>query len=374
MTGNTWQRSNWRRWAIVAIVHAMALPAFADPPKPEPFELDPGSSKSNDYTSMLVEDIAEGVVAEDVREEQPIDARTGDVDWGAVFAERETGGFYATAEYLWIQPRRGSLQYATSGTQSETRANTLNFLGNSAYQVGAGYSLDNAWRFGGSYQHFDSASNSSANESSTEYVAATLSNPFAYPIFAQRAYAETAFNYNVIDLDVNRRFDFTDNGVFNIFVGPRAAMINQHTSALYDGGEFYMDRVESTVNFAGYGARLGGKVEWLLGEEDRIRVYGMASGSLMYGNTFNTLKETLADGYYRYNGTRDYLDSLARVAELGFGIAYRWTHFSCSIGYQINTWYHMAQRRSYNPKSEGSHIEYSDLILGGPRIEMGFYR
>jgi hypothetical protein len=288
--------------------------------------------------------------------------------------ERFTGcTFFASGEYLLLQPRRRALDFAISSATNDGTpqgsVQSLGFQSNSGIRVGGGVVLPNCgWEFGGYYTYFHSADRNAFGAPPGGALYATLTHP-GFVSQVDTAAAGANLDYQIFDLEAVHPYKLSDNTTLRVLVGGRFAWIDQRLSAFYNGQSAFQADVLSPISFYGAGIRAGAEGDWKICR--RFGVYAHGAGSLLAGDFRTTLLETNNANTTTIVNVTDNYHKIVPVAELGLGVSWQCEHVLVRIGYEVVNWFGLVDSPDFvhDFSNKLSH-RTSDLGLDGLSVKV----
>jgi hypothetical protein len=249
------------------------------------------------------------------------------------------GAVFVRAEYLLMQPRRRALDFAivdpNQDGKPEGSIESLTWQSDSGLRVGGGYRLTEGWELGAYYTYLYSKTNQSLAAPNGGTLYATLTHP-GFVDAVDTATANSSFKYNVLDVEIGRRFPVGDSLCVWLGTGGRFAWIDQKLSVVYNGQSAFQDQVTSPIYFDGAGVRVGGEGQWTI--THGFGLYSKAYGSLLAGDFRTSLRETNNAGSSVITDVSDRFEKVVPVVEFGIGIAWQNEWVRARLGYEISDW------------------------------------
>jgi hypothetical protein len=283
-------------------------------------------------------------------------------------------GFYGTAEYLLLRPRRGAFDFALVDPNKDLipggNLESLNYEQRSGVRAGVGYRFsDSAWAAGFTYTFLRSGADRTLNSTPTGVIYPTLTRPGLIDN-AGFAQATASLEYNVFDLEVGRQIHADERLNMRLYAGLRFATIRQDFDVLYDLRDANLARVRTKSNFDGFGPLLGG--EGSLKTFGGFHIFGRAQASLLTGNITNPYAETQNDGGTLF-ATVDYRTRRV-IPVMGAGVGVGWENrgVALRVGYEMTNWFNLIdQIRFTNDLAEGKLVTRpGDLSLEGLFVQL----
>jgi hypothetical protein len=290
-------------------------------------------------------------------------------------AGRCVGEVFFDAEYLLLQPRRRAFDYAivapTNNGTPVGAVQSLQWDTDSGVRVGGGYRLPgDGWEIGAYYTYFHSNVSQSVTAPAGGTLFTTLTHPGSIEM-ANTATADSGLNYNVVDIEVGRRFLIGDSCSVRLFAGGRFAWINQSLNAAYDGGDANLALVSSPIDFDGAGLRLGGDAHWQVGWG--FSLFARGSGSLLAGDFKTSLVETNDNGATTNVNVTENFEKMVPVAEVGIGVAWQYRNFQVSAAYEMSNWFGMVDSPDFVDDVHQGKMSHrtGDLSIEGLVVQVG---
>lgn len=286
-----------------------------------------------------------------------------------------SGQFFVSAEWLLLQPRRRAQDFAVmsavnNGTPQGS-VESVNWEANSGYRIGGGYRLpDSGWEIGAYYTYFHAANNRAINAPPDGALYATMTHP-GFVDQVSSAVGTGNLNYNVVDVDLGRRFRVNDSLGLWLFGGGRFASIDQQMSAFYDGISANQARVSSPIKFNGAGLRVGGEGQWFMGRG--FGLYANGAASLMTGDFRTSVSETNNNGATVITNVSDRFRKVVPVTELGLGVSWQNSWVRARVGYEIINWFGLVDSPDFVHDFTNKYSRrVSDLSLDGLAAQLEF--
>ncbi len=283
--------------------------------------------------------------------------------------EHDGAGFYGTAEYLLLRPRRGAFDFGIVDPNRDLvpggTLESLNYEQRSGVRAGLGYRFkDSAWAAGFTYTFLRSGADRTIDAPAAGLIYPTLTRPGLVDN-AGFAQATASLEYNTFDVEVSRYVHVDERLNLRLYGGARFATIRQDFDALYDLRDANLSRVMTKSNLEGFGPLLGG--EATLTVYKGFHLYGKTSGALLSSRLVNPISETNNGG----NTTFAAVDYRTRrvVPTMAAGIGGGWQRrgVSVRIGYEVTNLFNaIDQVRFTNDLAEGKvTTRQADLSLEG---------
>ena len=280
---------------------------------------------------------------------------------------------FVFGEYLFWTANDDGLYFAQTGFQNETLASppdgSINFKGKlkkvepdwqSGARIGFGINFPkNGYDIVGLWTWFKNDSHTSARGALIPLWAEPDFVPFAPATHARGTWN---LDLNVLDLEWGRSSWFGGHFSLRPFFGLRGAWIDQtlRVNYTYATTPAIASTVRSNADFRGGGMRAG--LDTRFAFPAGFAIYGLASGSLLYGQLGNGLNIT-EDGLTIAH-THNHLTKGISSVQLGFGLGWD-THFykdrlhlELHVGWESNMWFKINQMNHYmNQLSNGSYFK-----------------
>jgi hypothetical protein len=291
-----------------------------------------------------------------------------------------------SGEYLFWRANEDGLFFAQTGFQNLTLPfppdGSMNFKGklkkidpewDNGLRIGLGLNFPRAGcDVIGYWTWFSTTSTDSASGSLIPLWAEPDFDPFAG---ATEAKAHWDLDLNVADLEWGRSSWFGGSFSLRPFFAVRAAVIDQllKIDYLYNTSPAAMSHLRSRSDFQGGGLRAGIDTRFAL--PCGFAVYGVTSGSLLYGKLNNNFRVT---GDAPLASTKDHF--WKGISSLQMGLGFGWdTHFAKDrlhiefhVGWESNIWFDvntmnhfMHQLNTGSFFKENSNLSMQGLVAGG---------
>ena len=291
------------------------------------------------------------------------------------------GTFIGVDWLSWTARRRG-LDYAhvaDSGGLSAlgSKNRRLTYDRNGGFRFHYSRRKPSGWELAFHYTYFHS--NDAESKAPRYGVIPTRIHPGDAPSnVAASASANASLDMDVLDFEVGRWFHPNCWSAFRVFGGFRWAIIDQDFNVTYNGGKDFGSYNNHTVStpskMDGYGLRIGSEGHWKLGRGWSL--FGRSAGSVLGGQFENRYLER-DDTYGLLTDVRDHVTQAVPVMEVAAGLGYRKGTWEFSLGYELATWFNMADRPSFTSAglASGPHTnDTSDLLIDGLFLQAGFTR
>lgn len=278
-------------------------------------------------------------------------------------------GFYGTAEYLLLRPRRGAFDYAIVDPTKDLVPNgslqTLNYELRSGVRAGIGYRFkDTAWSAGFTYTFLRSGSDNSNTADVNGLIYPTLTRPGLIDNVGT-AEASASLEYNVFDIEVSRRVHVDDRLDLRLYGGARFATIRQDFDAVYNLRDANLSRVATQSNFDGFGPLLGAEAS--LKTFGGFHLFGKTSAAMLTGTINNPYRETTNNGLTTLADVGYRTRRVIPVIGSGIGLGWERRGVAIRVGYEMTNWFNLIdQIRFTNDLAEGKlTTRSSDLSMEG---------
>jgi hypothetical protein len=286
----------------------------------------------------------------------------------------EEGGWYASAEYLLMRPRRGAFDYAIPSTPGGLVTNGA--IQNLTYELRSGVRAELGYRLGHShwevlagYTYFRSNTSAAQFAPPGSVFLPTLTRPGLTDQVAF-AGADANLQYNVYDALVARRFAVGEHVALRMLGGMRFASIQQSFNAYYDGIDARQASVRTESGFEGFGPMVGGEAVWVGWRG--FHLYGRANGGLLTGVSSNPLLEGNNNGRAVFANTTNDVRKVVPFTTVGVGGGWQYRTFTFRAGYEITNWFGIIdQPRFTDDVGRGRFVPTpADLSLEGLFVQM----
>jgi hypothetical protein len=288
------------------------------------------------------------------------------------------GGFFVDAEYLLLRPRRRAFDFAITDPSTKDAPigciESLEWRTRSGVRVGGGYAFPgDGWEIGAYYTYLHSDADAFAARPTGGTLFATLTHPGTIEQ-VDTALAESGINFNVVDVEIARRFNCAERLAFRVFGGARIASIDQSLNAFYNGGDANLAEVHSPIEFDGAGIRVGGEGYW--NTNWGLSLFASASGSLLFGDFRSTLIQTNNNGATTDVNVVDDFEKIVPVIEMGIGVAWQYRNLQVRVGYEMSNWFGLVDSPDFVDDVHQGKVAHrvSDLSLDGLdlRVRLSF--
>lgn len=293
----------------------------------------------------------------------------GEAAHGGGHAEHSEPGFYGTAEYLLLRPRRGAFDYALVDPTKDLVPNgtlqSLNYELRSGVRAGLGYRFkDTAWSAGFTYTFLRSSSDDMRTADVNGLIYPTLSRP---GLVDNVGYAEASasLEYNVFDVEISRQVHVDERLNLRLYGGVRFATVRQDFDAMYDLRDANFARVATQSNFDGFGPLLGAEAS--LKTFGGFHLFGKTSAAMLTGTVTNPYRETNNGGLTTFANVDYRTRRVLPVFGSGIGLGWERRGVAIRVGYEMTNWFNLIdQVRFTNDLAEGKlTTRQSDLSMEG---------
>ncbi|WP_145235709.1 Lpg1974 family pore-forming outer membrane protein [Urbifossiella limnaea] len=286
----------------------------------------------------------------------------------------EEGGWYASADFLLLRPRRGAFDFAIPSTAGGLVTNgpvqSLNYELRTGVRAELGYRLGHShWEVLAGYTYFRSSAFDAVTAGPGQALLPTLTRPGLTDTVSFAA-ADANLVYNVYDALVARRFVVGEHVALRMLGGMRFANIQQSFNAYYDGIDARQAQVRAESQFQGFGPVVGGEAVWA--GWNGLHLYGRANGGLLTGNSENPLLEANGNGGAVFANTRYDIQKVVPFASVGVGGGWQYRTFTFRAGYEITHWFGLIdQPRFSDDVGRGRFVPTpANLSLEGLFVQM----
>ena len=228
---------------------------------------------------------------------------------------------------------------------------------NGGFRVNLGYQMSDCWNIGFRYTYFDTSGNSSVGDATVDsnaFLANRLDRSLADDILdtsfddgeTDFASQRTSLDFNTYDIELRRQFRFNSKRlVVGILGGIRFSQIDQASQIRYqnlESGNLLTADTDETMDMHATGLRVGGETHYLLGWNTSI--FARGSVALMYAN-FDVSRRDIQTSATAagIRSISDNFENVVPVTELNIGVRWQRGRFYVAGGYDIATWFDMAQ-------------------------------
>lgn len=293
----------------------------------------------------------------------------GEAGHGGGHGEHAEPGFYGTAEYLLLRPRRGAFDYALVDPTKNLAPNgdlrSLNYELRSGARVGVGYRFkDTAWSAGFTYTFLRSSSDDMVTADVNGQIYPTLSRPGLVDNVGT-ATATASLEYNVFDFEISRKVHVDERLDLRLYGGVRFSTIRQDFDAQYDLRDANLARVATQSNFDGFGPLLGAEAS--LKTFGNFHLFGKSSAAMLTGTVTNPYRETNNDNRTVFADVTYRTRRILPVFGTGIGLGWERRGVAFRVGYEMTNWFNLIdQVRFTNDLAEGKlTTRQSDLSMEG---------
>ncbi|MFO0799917.1 MAG: Lpg1974 family pore-forming outer membrane protein [Gemmataceae bacterium] len=286
----------------------------------------------------------------------------------------EEGGWYASADFLLLRPRRGAFDFAIPSTAGGLVTNgpvqSLNYELRTGVRAELGYRLGHShWEVLAGYTYFRSNAYDAIGAGPGQALLPTLTRPGLTDTVSFAA-ADANLVYNVYDALVARRFVVGEHVALRMLGGLRFANIQQSFNAYYDGIDARQAQVSAGSQFQGFGPVVGGEAVWA--GWNGFHLYGKANGGLLTGNSENPLLEANGNGGAIFANTRYDVQKVVPFTSVGVGGGWQYRTFTVRAGYEITHWFGLIdQPRFTDDVGRGRFVPTpANLSLEGLFVQM----
>jgi hypothetical protein len=287
-------------------------------------------------------------------------------------------GFFVTADYLYVRPRREALDFAVVGPNRIPLlggdVESVDLQSRSGFRVGGGWSMggDGVW-FGALWTYLHSDGQKVLGSTPGGQLFATAARAGGVDDVSTAA-ATANLNYSVIDLDVGKKILVGQSLDINLYGGPRLAWIDQNFDVLYNGGSVgaVNYRLSSPVYFRGVGLSAGGEGTWRIYRG--LGLYANARASLLSGEFRNLHSETNNNGAMVLVNLREKYEEVIPVLEIGMGVSVEWQdHIFVKFGYELTNWFNLIHSTDLPDGTGIGRVGHrdADLTLEALRLQVG---
>lgn len=293
----------------------------------------------------------------------------GGCDTCATHDDHDGAGFYGTAEYLLLRPRRGAFDFAIVDPNRDLipggTLESLNYEQRSAVRAGLGYRFkDSAWAAGFTYTFLRSGADRSVDAPAGGLIYPTLTRPGLVDN-AGFAQATASLEYNVFDAEVSRFVRVDDRLNLRLYGGARFVTIRQDFESVYDLRDANLARVATKSNVDGFGPLMGG--EATLAVYKGFHLYGKTSAAVLSSRLVNPIRETNNDGRTQFAAVDYRTRRVVPMLASGIGGGWQRRGVSVRVGYEVTNLFNaIDQIRFTNDLAEGKlTTRQADLSLEG---------
>jgi hypothetical protein len=284
--------------------------------------------------------------------------------------------FLVHAEYLYLQPRRRSADFAildpvSNDGRPQGSVESLDLGSDSAFRVGGGFRLADGWEIIALYTYFHSSEHRDLAAPTNGALYPTLTDPGDGNVLTpiSTASGDSNLNYNVVDVEIANTFSSSHGLTYRLAAGGRYARIAQNLQATYNGGGLTNDFVSSPIRFDGLGIRAAAEARWAVWRG--LGLYASAAGSLLAGDFRTAYFEGDNSGGTVIANVTERFRKIVPVAELGLGIGWQGETFRARLGYEITDWVGLIDSPDFvsDVTNKLSH-RTGDLSLDGVKFQV----
>ena len=286
---------------------------------------------------------------------------------------------FVSLDYLnWQMTTRGN-DFAISELGNATTLGTgqVHHIGldrDSGFRSRIGYRTAAGWSLSLQYTDFNTSGRSTLERpAGIGQLFATQSHPDGNEE-ANQADALAGFDYQVLDLIVERIVLESQFTRTQIFGGIRWADIGQLSSVRYDGRDFTNALVEKASSVEGAGIRMGAASDWLLAKG--FRLHGQISGGVLFSEINSRHLETNFDDVVTLVDVFDGRDGALPFLHTAVGVGWQHRFVSILLGYELENWFGLHDRSMFvDDIHEATYATISeDVLLSGLFVNMTFSR
>lgn len=297
---------------------------------------------------------------------------------------------FITGEYLYWTAREDGLNYVQAGYLDPApnfppSESSVVFNGklkkahpewDNGMRVGAGLNFPKAgYDFGVYWTWFSTDAHASAHSSSEKTLLALWAEPDFDPFESVlNAHAHFNLDLNVVDVEWGRSSWFGGHLSLRPFFGLRGVWIDQDFKIGYSFPSGIFEHIHADADFRGGGMRAGLDTRFTF--PWGFSIYGLASGSLLYGQTNADLHIKEDDTLIAY--TKD--KPVGAISSLQMALGLGWdTHFAkdrlhieLHVGWESNIWFGINQMNHYLFElgqgayfNERGNLSTQGLVTGG---------
>lgn len=298
---------------------------------------------------------------------------SGRVNYPSNFQVEAGWDLFVFGEYLYWTANEDGLYFAQTGFQNETLTvppdGSINFKGklkkvepdwNSGARIGFGFNFPReGYDIALLWTWFKNDSHTSARGPLIPLWAEPDFNPFETATHAKGTWN---LDLNVADLEWGRSSWFGGHFSLRPFFGLRGAWIDQTLKARYTYATTptVTSNLHSNADFRGGGLRAG--LDTRFAFPAGFSMYGLASGSLLYGKLNDGLNITENGSTIAH--TKDHFSKGISSVQLGLGLGWD-THFykdrlhiEFHVGWESNMWFRINQMNHFvSQLSQGSYFK-----------------
>jgi hypothetical protein len=246
----------------------------------------------------------------------------------------------------------------------------LELESNTGFRLGFGRLFSSGWDATVTYTYFHTSDNQDISAPMGGRLWAHRIHPNNGQAFGNAA-ASANLDMDVFDLEGGYWFRPNDCISTRVFGGIRAANVDQTFGIAYTnpltGGGAANTVINESVRMDGYGVRVGGEGHWWIRE--RLSIFARGAGSVLVGDFHTRYQETGAANRTPIDVTYEYFQAVP-VLETALGVNYQRGNWSFQGGYELATWFNMANRVSFHENTNNqNNATFSsgsnDLLLDG---------
>jgi hypothetical protein len=344
------------------------------------------------HTKILLSLLLCGSIPAFCQENRPSsEVPDGKVNFPSNFQVEGGCNLLITGEYLYWTAREDGLYFAQEGFKNPApafppRTSTTSFHGtlkkvHPAWDNGArigiglnfpreGYDAILYWTW------FASQGHASAHSRQGTLLPLWGTPDFNPLVGATQAKGHFSLNLNLLDLEWGRSSWFGGSFSVRPFFGLRGAWIDQtlKTHFTYATAPAISENLRAEADFHGGGLRAGIDIRFAF--PCNLSLYGLTSGSLLYGQTNNRLRAQ--ENHTAIAHTKDLFWKGISALQMGLGLSWD-THFAkdrlhieLHIGWESNIWFSINTMNHFMPQlrqgayfKENSNLSMQGLVAGG---------
>ncbi|MEO8400694.1 MAG: Lpg1974 family pore-forming outer membrane protein [Gammaproteobacteria bacterium] len=226
-------------------------------------------------------------------------------------------------------------------------------------RVGFGYEGD--WDTKLYFTKFDTRGIDSASGNlTTGFLGGRLSQTLPATIFYQTGQADFHINFNMLDWNVGKHFDVTNNIMLRPIIGMEAGVINQSLNTSFQGRTFSINESVKN-NFKGIGPKIGIETDLIIWRKNDVRYSVIADleTSYMWGHwNITDTEQTSSGGSVNVNVAPRNYGALGMQGMLGANVSYK--NISVKLSYEISDWLNQCQ-----VFDDETGTQNNDLVLQG---------
>lgn len=270
------------------------------------------------------------------------------------------------AEYLLWAVRQPGQSYAILGRNPRWgpvgKVQSLEGGWDSGFRIGGGWQFtQDGWDVQGRYTFYHAQMDQSVQRAERGSLFATLTHPSSLVEF-DHAHAQGEVQLHVVDLEIGKRLEVTEDLSLRVFAGPRYANLQQQLCVQYTR-EAFRDLVYRPNCFDGAGVRVGGETQLLLLEQ--VGLYARGSVSLLTGSGCARAVEII-NGYAIADIHESYT-RLIPIVDLGLGVSVQRGGWRVTVGYEFMSWMNVLERFEFADDAHPARLirTTNDLGLDG---------